>query len=143
MATEETRFIDRFMRKSVKSVSSFLQNPASPSSFQENLALSEMMRSTKTAIEKLGIGPDEVSKYLPMNDPIAQDLFDSYVRYGFKKITTNKKFHDFSEIYQIHEVTKYISQEMHKIQYGIAKTFLSDSYFEEKCLPRRRHWRKK
>ena len=80
IATEETRFIDRFMRKSVKSVSSFLQNPASQSSFQENLALSKMMRSTKTVIEKLGIGPDEVSEYLPMNDPIAQDLFDSYVR---------------------------------------------------------------
>ena len=101
MSTEETKLIDRFMRKSVKSVSSFLQNPASPSSFQENLALSEMMRSTKTAIEKLGIGPDEVSKYLPMNDPIAQDLFDSYVRYGFEKITTNEQYHDFSKIYQI------------------------------------------
>ena len=101
MTTEETKLIDRFMRKSVKNVSSFLQNSASPSSFQENLALSEMMRSTTTAIEKLGIGPDEVSKYLPMNDPIAQDLFDSYVRYGFEKITTNEQYHDFSKIYQI------------------------------------------
>ena len=85
-AKEDESSTDSFMRESLKRVSTFLQNSASPSSFQESFALSEMMRTTKTVIEKLGVEPDEISPHFPMNDPIAQDLFYSYVRYGYKKI---------------------------------------------------------
>ena len=47
---------------------------------QNSFSLFEMMKVTKAFINLLVIRPDQISRYLPLNDPVVQELFETYLR---------------------------------------------------------------